>query len=352
MKATQNKIIVAPLNWGLGHATRCVPVINALLENNFTPIIASDGNALTFLRKEFPSLEYIEIPAYNISYHRNLKLGFLFQLPRIISVVRKEHKIINNFILKNKEVVGLISDNRFGVRSNLIPSVYITHQVNVLSGSTTFFTSYFHQKIIKKFNECWIPDTAISSFSGELSSTKKNLNTKFIGVLSRFKKQELPKKTAVLIIISGPEPNRTLLENKLISAFKNDTRSIVFVLGKVAATQKKWISENSTFYNYVLSEELQNLINSSELVICRSGYSSIMDLAVLGKKVFFIPTENQDEQEYLAEFLEQKKLAPFSRINNFDKEKISKIKEYKGLKTNKTRLDSSLFSLFEGKRKL
>ncbi|WP_158840392.1 glycosyltransferase family protein [Polaribacter sp. L3A8] len=352
MNATQNKIIVAPLNWGLGHATRCVPIINALLENNFTPIIASDGNAFNFLRKEFPNLEYIEIPAYNISYHRNLKLGFIFQLPRIISVVRKEHQIINNFILKNKEVVGLISDNRFGVRSNLIPSVYITHQVNVLSGSTTFLTGYFHQKIIKKFDECWIPDTTNSTFSGKLSSTQKNLNTKFIGVLSRFKKQELPKNIAILVIISGPEPNRTLLENKLTSAFKNDARDVVFVLGKVEAVQKKWISGNITFYNYVLSEELQNLINSCEVVICRSGYSSIMDLAVLDKKVFFIPTKNQDEQEYLAEFLEAKKIAPFAKTEDFSKEEILKTANYKGLKTNETRLDSSLFSLFERKRKL
>ncbi|MGJ8761485.1 MAG: glycosyltransferase [Polaribacter sp.] len=352
MKATQNKIIVAPLNWGLGHVTRCVPIINALLENNFTPIIASDGNALTFLRKEFPSLEYIEIPAYNISYHRNLKLGLLLQIPQVLKAVREEHKIINNFILKNTDVVGVISDNRFGVRSSLVPSVYITHQINVLSGITTFFTSYFHQKIIKKFNECWIPDNNGSQFSGKLSSTKNNINLKFIGVLSRFKKQASAQNIDILIIFSGPEPNRTLLENKLISAFKNDSRNIVFVLGKVEATQKRWTLKNSTFYNYLLSEELQKLINSSKIVICRSGYSSIMDLAVLDKKVFFIPTEHQPEQEYLASFLESKKLAPFSNMKDFVKEDISKIENYKGLKTTETILDSGLFRLFERKRKL
>ncbi|WP_165731745.1 UDP-N-acetylglucosamine--N-acetylmuramyl-(pentapeptide) pyrophosphoryl-undecaprenol N-acetylglucosamine transferase [Polaribacter sp. 20A6] len=352
MKASQKKIIITPLNWGLGHATRCVPIINALLENNFTPIIASDGNALSFLRKEFPSLEYIEIPAYNISYHRNLKLGLLLQIPKVLKAVREERKIINNFILKNTDVVGVISDNRFGVRSSLVPSVYVTHQVNVLSGSTTFFTSYFHQQIIKKFDECWIPDKNGSEFSGKLSSTKKNLNTKFIGVLSRFKKQELTQNIDVLIILSGIESNRVFLENKLISAFKNDTRNIVFVLGKIEPAQKSWKKENITYYNYVLSEELQNLINSSKIIICRSGYSSIMDLAVLDKKVFFIPTEHQDEQEYLASFLETKKLAPFSKMKDFVKEDISKIENYKGLKTTETKLDSDLFRLFERKRKL
>jgi len=353
MAATKKKIIVAPLNWGLGHATRCVPIINALLENNYTPIIASDGNALSFLRKEFPSLEYLQIPTYNISYYRNLKLGLLLQIPKVLKAVRKEHKIINDFILKNKEVVGVISDNRFGVRSNFVTSVYITHQLNVLSGNTTFFTSFVHQKIIKKFDACWVPDNENSEFSGKLSSsTKRNGKIKFIGVLSRFKKEALPKNIDVLAIISGIEPNRTFLENKLINQFKNDSRKVVFVLGKVEATQKHWTSENSTFYNYLLSNQLQKFINSSKIIICRSGYSSIMDLAVLGKKVFFIPTENQPEQEYLSEYLSEKKKVPFSKLKDFTKENLCNIKDYKGLHTMETTLNSELFSLFKRKRKL
>ena len=352
MKTTNKKIIIAPLNWGLGHATRCIPIINALLENNFIPIIASDGNALEFLRKEFPNLEYIAIPTYNISYHRNIKLGLLFQLPTILKAVREEKIIINNFIKENKDVVGVISDNRFGVRNKLVPSVYITHQIKVLSGNTTFLTSYFHQKIIKKFDECWIPDNQNSQFSGKLSSTKRNLNSKFIGVLSRFEKEELKQNIDVLVIISGPEPNRTLFENKLIKEFKNDTRNIVFVLGKVESEQKSWTSENITFYNYLLTNQLQDKINSSKIVVCRSGYSSIMDLAILNKKVFFIPTENQSEQEYLANYLHKNGVAPFCKIANFTIEQLLKVKNYKGLKSNNVKLDSRLFSIFHSKRKL
>ena len=131
------KIIVAPLNWGLGHASRCVPIINALLENSFIPIIASDGNSLVFLQKEFPRFEYIELPSYNISYGKNLKLKLLLQAHKILKTVRKEQKIIELYVAQNKDVIGIISDNRFGVRSDKIPSVYITHQLNVLSGFTT-----------------------------------------------------------------------------------------------------------------------------------------------------------------------------------------------------------------------
>ena len=67
------RILVAPLNWGLGHATRCIPIIRALKAHNFEPVIASDGAALQLLKKEFPDLEHVELPSYNITYPKNGK---------------------------------------------------------------------------------------------------------------------------------------------------------------------------------------------------------------------------------------------------------------------------------------
>jgi UDP:flavonoid glycosyltransferase YjiC (YdhE family) len=348
----KKKIIVAPLNWGLGHASRCVPIIQLLLKNKYTPIIASDGNALAFLRKEFPVLEFLKLPAYDVEYGRNLQLSLFFQLPKIWNAVKKEQQLIQKFIDENKDVVGVISDNRFGVRNEEIPSVYITHQVNVLSGITSFLTSTIHQNIIRKFDECWIPDTEKSEFSGILSSSKRNFNSKFIGVLSRFKKESIPKSIDVLIVLSGPEPNRTLLEVKLKKEFLNSDKKIVLVLGKVEKKQKKSEENNIIIYNYLLSAELERLLNMSKIVLCRSGYSSIMDLAVLEKKVFFIPTKNQTEQEYLANYLSDKKKAAFCDEDDFTIEKLSEIENYVGLQSEETKLNSALFCLFEGKRKL
>lgn len=349
MKTTSKKIIIAPLNWGLGHATRCIPIINALLLENFIPIIASDGKALVFLQKEFPSLETIKLPSYHIKYGKNLKWNLLLQTPAILKAVQQEKKIIANFLSLNKEVVGIISDNRFGVRHKQIPSVYITHQINVISGFTTFISSKIHQKIINKFHQCWVPDNKNSQFSGKLSETNTIKQKKYIGVLSRFKKEEIKQSIDVLIIISGPEPNRTFLEQKLITVFKNNRKNIVFILGNIENSQKKWKNNNCTFYNYVLSKELQQLLNSAKVVVCRSGYTSILDLAVLGKKVFFIPTENQPEQEYLANYLEKNNLAPFCNVQNFTEERLLETKNYKGLKTRENAIHKDLFSLFHSK---
>ena len=183
------KVIVAPLNWGLGHASRCIPVIKALQKGQLTPVIASDGAALELLQKEFPKLESIELPSYKISYGKYLKWSLFKKIPVIIKTIRREQRVIHQYLEKNSTVVGIISDNRFGIRSSSLPSVYITHQINVKSGLLSPITRYFHQRIIKKFDECWIPDDEDSRFSGELSLSKKLLNQKYIGVLSRLQKK-------------------------------------------------------------------------------------------------------------------------------------------------------------------
>lgn len=346
----RKKIIVAPLNWGLGHASRCVSIIYFLQENNFIPIIASDGIALQFLRKEFPALEYIKLPSYGISYAKNIKLGLLFQFPKVLLAIKKEQIVIANYISLNTDIVGVISDNRFGVRCINTPSVYITHQVQVLSGIATFFSSKIHQNYIKKFNECWIPDTEKNRFSGLLSkSTNQKLHLKKIGVLSRFTKGSLPYKNDVLIILSGIESQRKALEDVLLYEFRNSKEKVVLVQGLIEKKQDVFEKNGIIIYNYLLSSELENEIKQSKLIICRSGYSSIMDLAVLDKKAFFIPTPNQPEQEYLANYLEAEKIAPFSTEKGFRKEKINVINNYKGLSSKNTNLNSNLLRLFKCK---
>lgn len=346
----KRKIIIAPLNWGLGHATRCIPIIKKMLENDFTPVIASDGIALDLLRKEFLDIEHIELPSYHIKYGKNLKLSLLAQTPKILEAVKQEEQRISEYILKNDEVIGIISDNRFGVKSDKVFSVYITHQLNVLSGWSTFLTSKTHQNIINKFDECWIPDEENANFSGKLSLTDKiSIKKRYIGVLSRFSSEELSKKNDILIILSGVEPNRAQLEEKLLKSFKNYARNIVLVQGKVEEQQTTSRQGNITIYNYLLSDDLEREINQSELVICRSGYSSIMDLASLGKNAFLIPTKGQNEQEYLAEHIASKNIAPFCSEANFSAEKLEKTVNYNGFTVSKQIFDEKLLNLFKRK---
>jgi len=337
----------------LGHATRCIPIINALIKANYEPILASDGNALFLLQKEFPLLKNYKLPSYNIKYSKigkNLKFKLLLSIPSVISAVKKEQKIVGQ-IIKKENLAGIISDNRFGVYNSNIPSVYITHQLNVLSGKTTRITSKTHQKIIKNFNECWVPDFETeSNFSGNLGHLETHdFNVKYIGILSRFKYEKSEIVNDLLVLLSGPEPQRTLLEEKLLTELKNFKGKVLFVRGVLDNNLKLTPPNNIKILNYMLSNELEKAINQSEIVIARSGYSTIMDLVVLGKKAFFIPTPGQLEQDYLAKNLKEKQIAPFSNQQEFSLEKLNEIINYTGFKKSVSTIDLQIFNLFEGK---
>ena len=286
-------ILIAPLNWGLGHATRCIPIIKALQENNLVPIIASDGIALELLRKEFPYLQTLELPSYQIEYAKNgknFKWKLLQNCPKMIEAILEEKKMVKQWIQKYA-IDGIISDNRLGVFSKKVPTVFITHQLNVMSGSTTWITSKLHQYIIKKYTECWVPDfEGKRNLSGKLGQLKKNnFRVKYIGPLSRMQKRGNPKQYDLMIILSGPEPQRGLLEEKLKVEVLGYKGNVVFIKGIVEKDQKKEQVGHVTYYNFMNSRQLEQTFNESEMVLCRSGYTTIMDLARLDKKAFFIP---------------------------------------------------------------
>ncbi|MDR6845423.1 glycosyltransferase family protein [Flavobacterium granuli] len=354
---SENKtILITPLNWGLGHATRCIPIIKALQENNFTPIIASDGIALELLRKEFPYLKTLELPSYQIEYAKNgknFKWKLIKSLPKMIEAIREEKRIVKKWIQKYK-INGIISDNRLGVISHKIPSVFITHQLNVMTGNTTWITSKLHQNIIKKYNACWVPDVnGKLNLTGKLGHLESNsLNLRYLGPLSRMHKMALPIQYDLMIILSGPEPQRGLLEAHLTEEVKRFDGKVVFVKGIIEAEQKKEQIGNVTYYNFMKTRQLEQTFNESEKVLCRSGYTTIMDLVKLNKKAFFIPTPGQYEQIYLAEKLQKEGLVPYATQDSFRIENLSQIEQFKGL----PQLDSTpnweeLFKVFSNKKK-
>lgn len=353
----QSTILVAPLNWGLGHATRCVPIIEQLLQNNFGVIIAGDGPSLTLLRHEFPELPSVRLPSYTIAYPKsgkNLKRKLLFAAPKILRSIYAEHKALQRLI-QSHSIDGVISDNRWGLYTTAVPTVFITHQLRVLSGPTTGISTWIQQYFIKKFDRCWVPDTSGSqALSGILSSTEKpDTRVDYIGTLSRFNPKDLPQKWKAMILLSGPEPQRSILEDKLKTAFKKFNGQVLMVRGVVEQEQLMQIEKNITICNFLTSQQLNRAICESAFVVARSGYTTIMDLAVLGKKAYFIPTPGQPEQEYLATYLKQKRIAPFSEQETFQIKDLARLALYTGFTHTRTNKDLfEFFGLFEGKGKL
>ena len=348
----KKRILVAPLNWGLGHATRSIPIINTLIAHNFEPIIASDGVALSLLQKEFPNLITVELPSYNVTYAKKgkfFKLKMIKDTPKLLKAIKSEKKATKQLIEAYK-IDGIISDNRLGVYSKHIPSIFITHQLKVLSGTTTWFSTKIHEEFIRKFDVCWVPDVKGSpNLSGKLGHPKTfEIPTEYIGALSRFEKKDSPFLNDILILLSGPEPQRTFLEEKLITEFKNYKGDVIFVKGVMEAEQTKEVLKNITFYNFMTSSLLEKTINESALVISRSGYTTVMDLAKLNKKAFFIPTPGQFEQEYLAKRLTELNLVPSCCQEDFNLSKLENIDNFKGLQVFNFEANfKKLLSLFE-----
>lgn len=349
---SDNNVLVAPLNWGLGHATRCIPVIRALEENGFTPILASDGVALAMLRKEFPHLLTLELPSYEIEYAKNganFKWKMLQNTPKMIEAILKEKKIVKKWV-REYELIGIISDNRLGVFSKKITSVFMTHQLNVLTGNTTWISSQMHRFIIKKYTECWVPDREEKpNLTGKLGHLKKHDDKiRYLGPLSRFRKIEMPKKYDLMVILSGPEPQRGMLESQLREDLQQYDGNIIFISGKVEDRQKKEQIGNITHCNFMTTDELEIAFNESDKVLCRSGYTTVMDLAKLGKKAFFIPTPGQYEQEYLAKKLKKDGFVPYAKQESFTIGNLLEIDIFKGLLQMETAIDwKQLFCLFE-----
>ncbi len=310
--------------------------------------------ALKLLEKEFPEIETVELPSYDITYSKKVqffRLKMLQNSPKLISAIKAEKKATQS-IIKDYKIDGILSDNRFGVYSKHIPSVFLTHQLKVLSGNTTWLSTKMHQKFIRRFDECWVPDNlGEDNLSGTLSQSDFiGIPVKYIGPLSRFEKTDCKIKYDLMVLLSGPEPQRTLLQNLLLKELETYKGSILFVKGVVEGPSKSSISNSVTSYNYLTSKDLEKALNESDVVLSRSGYTTVMDMAKLEKKAFFIPTPGQFEQEYIAERLTGLDIVPSCKQKDFKVEMLDSIVNYSGLKSVDYNTNyKKLFSLFKGK---
>lgn len=306
----KQRILIAPLNWGLGHATRCIPLILEMLQQGHYILIASDALPLEVLKVEFPLLDTIEFPSFPIHYSKGKSqvTTILKQLPSILSGIRREHRMLQE-IIRQHNLSMVISDNRFGLWTKQVPCIYITHQLMIKMPrklkALEPIAWLLHRCVINRYKVCWIPDfEGENGLSGDLAH-KYPLpkNARFIGLLSRFfsTKNIIPKDNYhTIVVISGPEPQRSLFENEMIEKLKGLDKSVLIVQGLPQNEIQTKQIENITLVSQLSSEELKAQLLSSKEIICRSGYSSIMDLFALGKKAIFIPTPGQTEQEYLA----------------------------------------------------
>jgi uncharacterized protein (TIGR00661 family) len=340
----QKTILVCPLDWGLGHATRCIPVIQSFLNQNCIVLIGSSGSQKVLLQQEFPNLTFIDLKGHEVEYPKSgsMALKMLLQLPKINTAIKEEHLWLAK-IIDEHQIDLVISDNRYGLWSKKVKSILITHQLFIKAPFGEQLLEKKAQYYFDKFNEIWIPDVeGKNNLSGDLSH-KKPLpeKFKFIGLLSRFSNKIVTSNREddhfefdFMAILSGPEPQRSIFENIILKQISTTNLKGVLVRG-LPETNEKLKMENSNIqvFNHLATEEFLTYVQKSKVVISRSGYSTIMDLAALGKKAILVPTPGQTEQEYLADYHFKEGHFYFQSQNEFDLVKtLDKLEDYKGIK--------------------
>ncbi len=326
IRAPKN-ILIAPLDWGAGHTTRCVPLIQHLLEQGHNPIVAGNTAQLAFIKETYPAISTVYLEGYNITYsgwNRVAQAGLLMQMPGILRAIKQEHQWLQH-TAKELKIDGVISDNRYGLHHSTIPSVILTHQLHIMSGmgsAVDNMVQRMHYKYLNRFSATWVVDTEKEpSLAGALShSSKMPAQYKYIGLLSRFaeKNQAVASDKSLLILLSGPEPQRIHLSRLLWEQALRYSGKIIFAEGSDNAIAPAEIPAHISYHKRLGNDALAHTLQEVDMVICRSGYSTIMDLVATKKRAILIPTPGQTEQEYLGKYLHEKGMFYSTPQSGFD----------------------------------
>lgn len=327
------KILISPLNWGFGHAGRMLALALALRRKGHKVIFGVDKSLIPLIENEMPGTEFISIPGMRIRYSRFLPqyLCVILQLPGIIASSIREHYTLRRVAASLGPDI-IISDSRFGLFHKEIVSVYITHQLRIAFPRSLRFLEplgvWLHRKIIRNYDLCLIPDyPGPENLSGRLShqlplpsnahymgplsrflrTAREADDTFYTGSISKFPVKEpadsnefIPDRPYCCLVLSGPEPQRSLLLLKVMAAVKDLPLVILTVTPLPPGTD---VARDVTVITGPDTPAMLSLVTGSAMVIARAGYSSVMELASLGKGAVLIPTPGQTEQEYLGRHL-------------------------------------------------
>ncbi|OLY95005.1 hypothetical protein BUE76_21335 [Cnuella takakiae] len=326
------KALVAPLDWGLGHATRCIPIIRHLLAKGWEVWLAGEQPVQSLLQAEFPNLPWLPLDGYRVSYGATgwgTALSLARQVPRLVRSIRAEQQWLQHQMSIHRFHL-VVSDNRYGLYHPAAYCIFLGHQLQLQTplGLGKHLMRRLQYRFINRFDACWVPDfPGAVSLAGSLSHPEQlpAIPVRHTGPLSRLEQPAAaPAQPYVLLLVSGPEPQRSLLEALFLQQAATIPRSFVLVRGLPGRCRIPAVAANIEVYNHLPAAALQDKMAAASLVVCRSGYSTIMDLAAMDKKSILIPTPAQTEQQYLARHLQQQGFAMWCSQAGFNLNKALK----------------------------
>lgn len=355
------RVLFAVLNWGMGHASRSVPIIRNLQAQGHEVVLASDGVALDLLQAEFPDVPSIELPGYNVHYPtKNIYVNVLLSTWAILRAIRAERRWLRQYLRDNPFIDRIFSDNRYGIRNSKIPSILITHQLKLFGKwplANRLGEWYIHKQI-DHFTAVWVPDwDGIHSLTGGMADRRDiKIPVRYIGPLSRFPASHhiLNRPDAdvdILAVLSGPEPQRQYFETAVLQQLSGIPGHHVLIRGTKSPYSSQHSPSHIKIYDILPAEELFKYIIRSKMQVSRSGYSTVMDLVYSGIPALMVPTPGQFEQEFLTQWLAGKGPWIFQTQDRLDLQSAFAIACDPDFLTNSTRIpipDIDLLLMNEG----
>ncbi len=310
------KILISPLSWGLGHATRDVAIIADLLDRGHTVGVAATGAALELLSREFADLKFYDVPDYPSPYTSG---GFsiprvLGLFPLIVREIAREHRTISR-IIRREGYNLVISDNRFGAYAKDVPGLFISHQIRFSTPgnieSIERMMEVFNGRYHRNFERVIIPDNPPGprSLSGKLGHAQRPVTRRkayWAGIITDIRRQDVPQDIDYLVSIAGPKVTKDALREVIMGQIGGLSGRKFILLGDPGAEPEERLDGETIVKSHAQRDEMATLMNRAKFIITRSGYTTVMELAELGKKgILFIPTPGQTEQEYLSDYYEE-----------------------------------------------
>jgi hypothetical protein len=332
-------ILFGVFDWGLGHATRDISLIEELLKRKNSVDIISTGRALSLLKNRFgEKCTYFDVSSLYIPFSATKFFfpKFILAIPRILYDLKVSRNKTEK-IIESGNYDKIISDCRYDVYDKKENSYFIHHHISLkMFPLFQYFYEYFLFSVINKYGYLLIPDFDKNDISGDLSHNLKNVpksRVVYIGIISQLKKLNIKKDIDYFISISGPEPQRTEFEKKVIPQLKNLDGKIVVALGKPESDSHK-STEKIQFYSFLNQKKQEEMMNRAKFIISRPGYTTMMEFCELGvKKALIIPTPGQPEQEYLADLYEERGLFHHMHQDQLNlKEDLNKTNNFNGFK--------------------
>lgn len=297
----KERILVSPLNWGLGHVSRTIPIIEALLQNENEVIICCTNAQRELYFSFFPDSIYEDFPGYPFQFKGkgNWSWDILRHLNKLKHFLNEEQKLVQQLVHKHQATI-LLSDQRYGFKNKDTKNIIISHQPRLPISVWNVFAHVWNTRLLFDFDELWIPDDQNHTFAGKLSHSNHK-NTHYLGPVSRFndftKYEEF--QLEYLAIISGPEPYASQFYKEVVAFLRRKKvpsaiviPSSVMIEDKLPSFIKKHIQPDK--------RTLELLLQKSNIIISRCGYSTLMDLHFTGHHALLVPTPGQMEQSYLA----------------------------------------------------